>query len=119
MSGYRAHGFDPNDYELPGKPLKPYNWVQWTGVAIVSAGLVATALDVAGRLGWIPLWIDGPSSTTFVPLLIGVALINSRREPGTPVTGEQRARNRKTLIVTAAICAAVLGAVTVIEFSGA
>ena len=26
MSGYREHSFDPNAYEQPGRPLKPYNW---------------------------------------------------------------------------------------------
>ena len=51
MSGYREHSFDPNAYEQPGRPLQPYNWVQWTGVAIGVLGLAIIALGLLGRLG--------------------------------------------------------------------
>ena len=119
MSGYREHSFDPNAYEQPGRPLKPYNWVQWTGVAIGVLGLAIIALGLLGRFGWIPPWLDGPPAGAFMLPIIGISLINSRREPGTQVGSEQLEKNRKVLLITAAICAAVLGAALAIEFSGA
>ena len=114
MSGYRQHSFDPNAYEQPGRPLRPFNWVQWAGVAIGGVGLVLTTLQVAGQLGWIPQWLDD-SPPLFVLLLLGVVLVNSRREPGNLVTEEQQARNKRLLIITAIICAAVLGAAAILQ----
>ena len=116
MSGYRQHSFDPNAYEQPGPPLKPYNWVQWTGVAIGSVGMVMTTLQVLGQIGWLPQWIDDPSPSSFMLLIIGITLINSRREPSTLAGSEQLQKNRRLLLITVAICAAVLGAALVIEF---
>ena len=117
MSGYHQSSFDPNAYEQPGRPLKPYNWVQWTGVALGVVGAVLVTLDVLGRLGWIPQWIDDPSPSAFLLLLLGVTLVNSRREPDTLVSEEQRTKNKRTLFITAAICAAILGAAAVIELA--
>jgi hypothetical protein len=119
MTGYREHGFDPNAFEQPGPPLKPYNWVQWTGVAIGTVGAALITLDLLARIGWAPQWIDAPSPVPFSLLVIGMVLINSRRAPGTQVGSEQLAKNRKVLLITVAICAAILGAALVIEFSGA
>lgn len=119
MSGYRQHSFDPNAYEQPGRPLRPFNWVQWTGVAIGSVGLVVSTLHLLGRVGWISQWVDDPSPSSFILLLVGASLANSRREPSSPVDDLQRTRNRKLLLITVAICAAVLGAALVIEFQGA
>ena len=119
MTGYRQHSFDPNAYEQAGAPLRPYNWVQWTGVAIGSVGLTLTTLHVLGRIGWLPTWIDDPSPGSLILLLVGVALINSRREPSSLAGSEQLARNRRLLVIAIAICAAVLGAALVIEFQGA
>ena len=119
MSGYREHGFDPNAYEQPGPPLKPYNWVQWTGVAIGSVGAILVTLDVLARIGWTTRWIGDPSPAPFFLLILGTVLVNSRRAPGVEVGSEQLAKNRRTLLITAAICAAILGAALVIEFSGA
>jgi hypothetical protein len=118
MTGYREHSFDPYAYEQPGRPMRPFNWVQWCGVALVGAGIVALLLYFAGRAGWIaPLVKEVQLSTALS--IVGVVLINSRREPGTQVGSEQLQRNRKVLFITVAICAAVLGAALVIEFSGA
>ena len=117
--GYREHSYDPTVYEQPGAPLRPYNWVQWTGVAIGSAGAVLITLDVLGQLGWIPQWIDDPSPAFFMLLVIGMVLVNSRREPSTQAGPEQLAKNKRTLLITVAVCAAVLGAALVIQFSGA
>ena len=119
MSGYREHSFDPNAYEQPGRPLKPYNWVQWTGVAIGVLGLAIIALGLLGRLGWIPAWFDGPPAGAFMLPIIGISLINSRREPGTQVGSEQLEKNRRILFITTGVLALILGVIAVIEFSGA
>ena len=119
MSGYRQHGYDPHAYEQPGAPLKPYNMVQWSGVAIGGVGMVLITLDVLAKLGWTPRWIDDLSPAPFVLLIAGLVLVNSRREPSALVGSEQLAKNRRTLLITAAICAVILGAALVIEFSGA
>ena len=119
MSSYRQSSYDPDAYEQPGRPLKPYNWVQWSGVALGIVGAVLITLDVLGRLGWIPQWIDDPSPGSFTLLILGTVLVNSRREPDTLITEEQRARNKRTLLITAAICAVILGGALVIEFAGA
>ena len=119
MSGYREHSFDPNAYEQPGPPLKPYNWVQWTGVAIGTAGAALITLDLLGRIGLLPRWIDDPSPAPFMLLVVGMFLLNSRRGPAAQVGSEQLAKNRRVILITVAIVAAVIGAAAVIEFSGA
>ena len=119
MSGYRQSSFDPNAYEHPGPPLKPYNWVQWTGVAIGVVGAALIVVDLLGRIGWTPRWIDDPSPAPFMLLILAAALINSRRAPKTLVGSEQLEKNRRLLLITVAICAAILGAALVIEFQGA
>ena len=114
MTGYRQHSFDLDAYDQPGPPLKPYNWVQWTGVAIIAVCLVVELVYFAGRFGWIePLFEKSPRAFLFV--IVGITLINSRRAPGTPIDEEQRDRNRHTLIVTAVICTVILGLVALVE----
>lgn len=117
MSGYREHSFDPNAYEQPGPPLKPYNWVQWTGVAIGTVGAALITLNLLGKTGLIPQWVDS-SPAPFMLLVVGMLLINSRRGPATQVGSEQLAKNRRVLIITIAICAVFLGVIAVIEFAG-
>ena len=117
MSGYREHHFDPNAYQQQGRPMRPFNWVQWTGVAIGCIGMVLTTLQVAGQLGWIPRWLD--NSPVFTLLLLGVVLVNARREPSTLAGPEQRARNRRALLITTAVLAAIFGGVLIIQFLGA
>ena len=118
MTGYREHSFDPNAYEQLGRPMRPYNWVQWLGVVFASLGVLGYVAYAADRLGWISIGFDSPAPFISLPL-VGIALINSRREPGTQVGSEQLQRNRKVLLITVAVLAAILGAATVIEFSGA
>ena len=119
MTGYRQSSFDPNAYEQPGRPLRPFNAFQWLGVVIAGLGLLPFVMQVAGRLGWIPEWFGDISSSGGVLMLIGALFISSRREPGTQVGSEQLEKNRRILLITVAILAAVLGAALVIEFSGA
>jgi hypothetical protein len=118
MAGYRESSYDPNAYERQGAPLRPFNWVQWTGVALGLLGALGYLAYAADRLGWIDIGID--SAAPFIALpLIGVTLINSRRQPGTQVGEEQLARNRKILLITVAALFAIGAALLVIEFTGA
>ena len=118
MSGYRQHDYDPNAYEQAGAPMRPFNWVQWTGIAIGAVGFVLTVVHLLGSLGWIRQWFDG-SPPFFVLMLLGLVLVNSRREPGTLAGSEQLAKNRRVLLITVAVCAAILGAALVIDRLGA
>jgi hypothetical protein len=110
MASYRQHSYDPNSYERPGKPLRPYNWVQWIGVAIGSLGVIGCLLYLADKIGWIDLGLKEPGSFIALPM-IGLVLINSRREPGTPMTSEQIARQRKIAFIGlgVALVAAAIG----------
>ena len=118
--GYRdkSSSYDPHAYEHPGRPMRPYNWVQWTGVALIGAGVLALLAYFAGQAGWIaPLVKQVQVSTALA--IIGSILVNSRREPGTQVGSEQLAKNRKVLLITVIVCAVLIGAAVVIEFQGA
>jgi hypothetical protein len=47
-----------------------------------------------------------------------MVLVNSRRAPATQVGSELLAKNRRVLLITIAICAAIIGAAIAIEYSG-
>ena len=111
-------GYDPHAYEQPGRPLRPFNWVQWTGVALIVAAIAALFAYFFGRAGLIPPVIkDVPISTALA--IVGSVLVNSRREPGTQLGEERLRRNRKVLLITIAVCVAIAAAAAVIEFKGA
>jgi hypothetical protein len=118
MSGYREHSFDPYAYEQPGRPMHPFNRVQWCGAALIVTSITTLLLYFAGRAGWIVPLVEGVQVSTMLSIF-GLALINSRREPGTRVGSEQLQRNRRVLLITVAAVAAILGIATIIEFSGA
>lgn len=118
MSGYRQHSFDPNAWEQPGPPLRPFNWVQWTGVALGTIGIAFQLVYFAGRLGWIPPLID-QSSPTFVLVILGVVLINSRRQPAHDPAPELADARKRWLIVTAFVRAAILGFAAALDLLGA
>jgi len=118
MPGYREHSFDPYAYEQPGAPVRPFNWVQWLGAGLIAIGLAAFLVYAASRLGWIPAVLKNPAPVTGFSV-IGIVLINSRRQPGTPAGSEQLQRNRKVLLITVAILAVILGAAIVIDSLGA
>ncbi len=117
MASYREHNFDPNAYEQPGPPLRPFNWVQWTGVALEVIGLGLFLVHLAGKIGWIDPLVG--SGVGLVPMIAGVLLINSRRMPPELVTPGQQERNTRTLIITVIAGAVIFGVVTLIELTGA
>ncbi len=118
MSGYRQSSYDPEAYQQMGKPLRPFNWVQWAGVVLAVIGIAIDLVYYAGRFGWIASVIDRSSAAT--PLLLaGIVLIHSRREPDRDVTPDQRAANRRLLIIIAAICALILGLAAALDLLGA
>jgi hypothetical protein len=115
MSSYRESSYDPYAYEQPGRPMRPYNWVQWLGVALIVASIAALLVYFAGRAGWIaPLIKEVQLSTALA--IVGSILVNSRREPGTQVGQEQLRRNRKVLLITILVCVVVFGAAALIDF---
>ena len=119
MSSYRDPIYDPNAWEQPGRPMRPFNWVQWLGVAFVAVATVAYFYAAGAAFGWVPKLRFQPMMAGLPLLLIGLALVNSRREPGTMVDSEQLAKNRRVLAITILVCAAILGAALVIEILGA
>ena len=117
MGGYRESSYDPLAYERPGRPMRPYNWVQWIGVALIVASVATLLAYFAGRAGWIaPLVKEVQLSTALA--IVGSILVNSRREPGTQAGEEQLRRNRKVLLITILVCAVIIGAAAIIEFKG-
>ncbi len=120
MAGYRDRSnFDPMAYETPGRPLRPYNWVQWIGVVMIATGTLYAVAFLLGAWDFIPIHFKSILSFALLPL-IGQILVNSRREPGTPVAdADQLRRNRQVLLITVLVCAVILGAATVTEFTGA
>lgn len=119
MIGYRDRsGFDPGAYERTDPPLRPFNWVQWTGVGFVvlaNAGLIAY---FAGRAGLIPEWIDSP-----VPVIVlaplGSVLVNSRRRPSYDPAPELASARKRWLIIIVGLCFVVFGAAIALDFTGA
>jgi len=115
MSGYREHGFDPSAGGSYGPPLRPYNWVQWSGVGIAVVGIAIDLLYLGGRAGVSPKYLDSPSVGIALPL-IGAVLVNSRRQE-VPLSPETKRRNTIILGVTLAVCGIV--AATIFYFKGA
>ena len=114
MSGYRQSSFDPSAGFDEGRPLRPFNQLQWAGVAVIVVGIAAILATIAGRFGldvgdttdWLPM------GTTFCAL--GTVLINTRRAPLSPAT-----KRRRMLIVLAAAALCALTAVLIYYFQGA
>jgi hypothetical protein len=80
MSSYRQHDFDPNAYEQPRPPARPYNKVQWLGVVLGGAGILLGMADLAARLGWIDARFEAGTGVIVALCAAGIILINSRRE---------------------------------------
>ena len=117
MSGYRDESsFDPNAYQRPGPPMRPYNWVQWSGFALALVGTAIFLAYLAGRAGWIRNPLESPTPGVGF-LVIGSILINSRREPA---SGPIRTTSRRTLVVIAlALAAFAIALAALLYFKGA
>ena len=108
MAGYRdTAGYDPYVYDRPGRPMRPFNWVQWIGVGIGCVGAALVTLDVLGRLGWIPQLIGELPPSTVMLLVIGVSLVSSRREPATQMVRSEQLAKRAIGLGVRASCAIV------------
>ena len=116
MSGYRESSYEPNAYQRPGSPMRPYNWVQWSGVGSALVGMGIALAYLAGRAGWIHDPLDSPMPA-IIFVMLGSVLINSRREPG---SGPVRVTSRRTLIVImVGLVAFAIGLAAALYFQGA
>ena len=117
MSGYRdTSSFDPNAYQRLGPPIRPYNWVQWSGVGMGCVGVAIALAYLAGRAGWIAQSLESPTPGIGF-LMIGSILINSRRQT---LPGEVRTPNRRLLVLVAtALVAFAVGLSAILYFQGA
>ena len=51
MAGYRDQSnYEPFGTRNAARPLRPFNWVQWTGVALAMIGIAIDLLYFAQRL---------------------------------------------------------------------
>jgi peptidoglycan/LPS O-acetylase OafA/YrhL len=112
---YRESNFDPNAGGDYGPPMRPFNWVQWTGVAFALIGVGIDLAYLGGRAGIIPKFLYEPSIGIALPF-IGAALINSRRQPGT-LSPETKRQRTVIILVALAVCVAV--AATIFYLKGA
>jgi len=119
MTGYRdTSNYDPYASPRYGRPLRPYNWVQWTGVAFMVAGLALDALYFAGRFGWAAVRMNTPMYA-LPPLFLGVSLVNSRREEVPDLAPELAAQRKRWLLIITLLCVAIFGAALIIDLKGA
>ena len=118
MSGYRQSSYDPNAFERMGGVMRPFNWVQWIGVAMFGVGVALLLAMIAGGLGVASLERFRHFPAVF-PIIVGQFLIYSRRHPSHDLAPELAPARRRMLIIIVAICTAAIGAAAVIQFSGA
>ena len=118
MSSYRDPVYDPNAWEPEGRPLRPFNWVQWLGVALMVVALLAYAYAAGAAFGWVPKLRFQPMMAGLPLLLIGIALVNSRRQGQTDLAPELAAARKRTMLITVVACVVILSVATLIEFWG-
>ena len=118
MSGYRDRSnYDPYAHPRYGRPLRPYNWVQWTGVALALAGVTFELAFLAAQAGWIRKFADSPIIGSSL-VLLAIPLINSRREEITDSAPELAAARKRWLLIVGAICFVVLGTAAIFALKG-
>jgi hypothetical protein len=103
---YRQSSFDPLFIPSSTRPKRPFNWVQWLGVGCEVAAGAVLLLHLGGQFGV----LGGEPVTVHyatVLALVGMTLINSRREEGEPLSDAQRRRNAQWLWWTIAILVCV------------
>jgi hypothetical protein len=118
MTGYREHSFNPSAGERSGgPPMRPFNWVQWTGVAFVVIAIAVDLAYVGSAFGWWPKIMKTPVLST-TPLIFGMMMITSRRQSIVDPAPELAAARRKWLVIVFAVCAVILGVATIFAMKG-
>lgn len=119
MSGYRQHSFDPMAGNDLGRPIRPYNTVQWFGVVLQLLSLCVYGYHFAAKADW----VADPGFETIMfglPLLIvGMVLVYSRREDEHDLAPELAAARRRWLIIITVLCVALIAVAAAIELLGA
>jgi len=105
-------------FSRTSKPKRPYNWVQWTGEALIWLSLVLLLAQIAADLGVIRLDGRRLAPLVLLPLLIGNLLVSSRREPIDEATAEVLA-SRRRLQLLLIVVGSVLVAITLHLLKGA
>ena len=91
--------------------------MQWTGVG---SGLLGVALYLAyfaGRVGWIAQLLDSPM-IGFPFLILGIMLVNSRRETIPDPAPELAAARKRWMIIILTLCALIFGVAIALELTG-
>jgi hypothetical protein len=115
MAGYRERSnYDP--YGAVSRPARPFTWVQWTGVAMLCFSVALNLGFLAGEAGWLPRLHIAPSLAP-APMIFGVLLMNSRREPAQDPAPELASARRKWMTITVAAVAVILAAATLIDIA--
>ena len=118
MAGYRdTSTYDPYASPRYGRPLRPFNWVQWTGVAFDVIGLGLYLVYFAGQFGWIAQKLSSPM-LGFPFIMLAIPMINSRREEVPDLAPELAAARKRWLIIIVAIAAVILGIATIFALKG-
>ena len=116
MSGYRESSYDPMANPRYGRPLRPYNKVQWTGVGLILVGIGIDVAYLAGQLGFLSK--GAAPMIALPPIMIGGMLVNSRREQITDPAPELAPARRRWLIAVAVACVVILGAAAILDLMG-
>jgi len=106
-------------FSRSSRPRRPYNWVQWTGIVLLWLSLALLLASIAADLGvaWLAPFRHA-DRVFFLPWLIGILLVSSRREPIDEATAETLARHRR-LALLFMLAGSVLVAITLYLLKGA
>ena len=118
MPGYRdTSSYSPYGEPAMGRPLRPFNWVQWTGVALAAIGLDVQFLYFAGQFGWVPAWIRNPGIGT-PGLFLGVVLVTSRRQPDIDLAPELAPARKRWMTIVTILCVVTFGVAIILTLLG-
>jgi hypothetical protein len=113
MAGYReTSSFDP--YGGVSRQARPYSWVQWVGVALLALSIALNLAFLAGAAGWLPEW-KFTVALAPTPMVLGVVLMNSRRDPAQDLAPELASARRRWMVGTIAVVAIILALATFID----
>jgi hypothetical protein len=98
--------------------MRPFNWVQWTGVALFAVAMAMALVRWAGRFGWIEPHADETSLSGALNVM-GLILIMSRREPVPDDAPGLSPARRGWLVVLFALAVALAGTAIFLQFLGA